>query len=275
MLGRSHKHKIFNLWQYKGSIISSLSETIETASQLQSVRTHVTRKKSKYLQELKSVLYNQSCADGKPGLATTYILPTKDQIFDRHRTRIFSPQEKKWRREVKAEIREHFIGRKSYKYTRKIKETFERKFPHHRTTVGRYCIRQPPKEVNLPLPRWGHATDLAPEQTTGYAPSVRRVWDPKEYDMDTWKNKIGQMEKAEVLSFKLDYSYNVLFRMPEEVKALVLEPTLLCLYGVDKGQVDTIAAKLRALQPPNVYSGNGIRLLGEKIVLKPKSGTKK
>eukprot|EP01023_Acetabularia_acetabulum_P040621 TRINITY_DN3938_c0_g1_i1.p1 TRINITY_DN3938_c0_g1~~TRINITY_DN3938_c0_g1_i1.p1 ORF type:complete len:284 (-),score=45.19 TRINITY_DN3938_c0_g1_i1:170-1021(-) len=261
--------------KYDGSISRVLSKVSVEGFQLQAVRTHVTRKKSKYLFHLRSAIYNTTFPQGKPGLAQFYIPPTKDQIFDRHRTRVFSTQEKQWRKEVKREIREHFVGRKSYKYHKKMKERFERKFPHSRTNSGRFCIRQPPKEVNLPLPRWGPATTLAPEQSTNWAPRVKRRWYPEDYDMETWKNKLGKVEQAEVLNFKLDYSHPVLFRMPEEVKALVLEPTLLCLYGVDKTQVETVASKLRALQPPNVYTGHGIRTLGEKVSLRARSGQKK
>eukprot|EP01024_Parvocaulis_polyphysoides_P001563 TRINITY_DN10429_c0_g1_i4.p1 TRINITY_DN10429_c0_g1~~TRINITY_DN10429_c0_g1_i4.p1 ORF type:complete len:276 (+),score=25.92 TRINITY_DN10429_c0_g1_i4:353-1180(+) len=262
--------------KYDGSVGRVLTNinNIE-AHQLQTTRTHVRRVKSRFLFHLRSQIYNTTYPEGKPGIAQFYIPPTKDQIFDRHRTRVFSSQEKTWRQEVKREIREHFVGRKSYNYHKKIKERYERKFPHHRTSVGRYCIRQPPKEANLPLPRWGIATNLVPEQSTNWAPRVKRRWNPADYDMETWKKKLGRQEQAEVLNFKLDYSNNVLFRMPEEVKALVLEPTLLCLYGVDKSQVDTVAAKLRALQPPNVYTGHGIRTLGEKITLRAKAGQKK
>eukprot|EP01026_Neomeris_dumetosa_P031213 TRINITY_DN24777_c0_g1_i3.p1 TRINITY_DN24777_c0_g1~~TRINITY_DN24777_c0_g1_i3.p1 ORF type:complete len:295 (-),score=3.72 TRINITY_DN24777_c0_g1_i3:426-1310(-) len=261
--------------KYESIIEQGLKQTISQAFLYQPNRTHVTVKKSHYLFRLRAKIYNNTCPTGKPGIAKFYIPPTKDQIFDRHRTRAFSYQEKEWRQEVKAEIREHFVGRKSNNYHKRIKERYERKFPHRLTSMGRYVIRQPPKEANLPLPRWGVATDITPDQSTRYAPRVKRKWSPEDYDMDVWRNKIGSMEQVEVLNFKLDYSKNVLFRVPTEVKALVLEPTLLCLYGVDKTQVDRVASKIRALQPPNIYTGQGIRLLGEKVVLRAKAGQKK
>ena len=39
--------------------------------------------------------------------------------------------------------------------------------------------------------------------------------------------------------------------------------------GIDKQQVGQLAARIRAVRPPNVYTGKGIRYAGEAVRLKP------
>ncbi len=39
--------------------------------------------------------------------------------------------------------------------------------------------------------------------------------------------------------------------------------------GIDKGQVGEMAARIRALRPPDAYKGKGIRYAGETVRLKP------
>ncbi len=39
--------------------------------------------------------------------------------------------------------------------------------------------------------------------------------------------------------------------------------------GIDKQAVGQLAAQIRAVRPPNIYTGKGIRYLGEQIRLKP------
>lgn len=70
------------------------------------------------------------------------------------------------------------------------------------------------------------------------------------------------------LFLKLGYSHDILYKIPESVRIFLLEPTLLCLFGIDKNQITQVAAKIRQLRKPSVYKGKGIRLLNEKITLK-------
>lgn len=70
------------------------------------------------------------------------------------------------------------------------------------------------------------------------------------------------------LFLKLGYSHDVIYNIPASIKIFLLEPTLLCLFGIDKNQLTQIASKLRSLRKPSVYKGKGIRLLNEKINLK-------
>lgn len=71
------------------------------------------------------------------------------------------------------------------------------------------------------------------------------------------------------LSFKLGFSHFYKVKIPENIKAFLPEPTLLCLYGVDKNQVTQIAAQIQQLKKPSPYKGKGIRLLNSPIRLKP------
>ena len=40
---------------------------------------------------------------------------------------------------------------------------------------------------------------------------------------------------------------------------------MISVSGIDKGQVGNIAAKIRAIRPPEPYKGKGIRYVGEKV----------
>jgi len=53
-------------------------------------------------------------------------------------------------------------------------------------------------------------------------------------------------------------SHQVEFQIPQSIYILVLEPTLICIYGIDKNQVTQLAAKLIHVRPPSHYSGKGI-----------------
>ena len=70
------------------------------------------------------------------------------------------------------------------------------------------------------------------------------------------------------LFLKLGYSHDILYKIPSSIKIFLLDPTLICLFGIDKNQVTQIAAKLRDLRKVSVYKGKGIRLLDEEIFLK-------
>ena len=70
------------------------------------------------------------------------------------------------------------------------------------------------------------------------------------------------------LLLKLGYSHDILFEIPTSVKVFLLDPTVICLFGIDKNQITQIAAKIRDLRRPSAYKGKGIRLLNEKILLK-------
>jgi ribosomal protein L6P/L9E len=71
-----------------------------------------------------------------------------------------------------------------------------------------------------------------------------------------------------ILTFKIGFSHFYKVKVPNSTRVFLPEPTLLCLYGIDKNQVTQIAAKIKSIKPPSVYKGKGIRLLDELIRLK-------
>jgi len=78
------------------------------------------------------------------------------------------------------------------------------------------------------------------------------------------------------ITFTIGYSYPVEYSIPEGVTAtLDARQTTLTLKGIDKQKLGQIAANIRALRPPNIYKGKGIRHAGERIKLKVGKAGKK
>lgn len=71
-----------------------------------------------------------------------------------------------------------------------------------------------------------------------------------------------------MLVFKVGFSHDVLYTVPSSIRVFVLDPTEICLFGIEKNQVTQIASILRNIRKPTVYKGKGIRLSTEKIQLK-------
>lgn len=76
-------------------------------------------------------------------------------------------------------------------------------------------------------------------------------------------------KKKQVLLFKIGFSHDFEYVIPASIRVFLVEPTLICLYGVDKNQITQIAAKIREIKPPSVYKGKGIKLVNENVFLKP------
>ncbi len=71
------------------------------------------------------------------------------------------------------------------------------------------------------------------------------------------------------INFLLGYSHPIEFELPEGITAEAdKKQTLLTLRGIDKHLIGQVAANIRALRPPNIYKGKGIRYAGEVIRLK-------
>ena len=69
------------------------------------------------------------------------------------------------------------------------------------------------------------------------------------------------------LVFKVGFSHDVEFQLPASIRVFILEPTLFCLFGINKDQVGQVAAKIRMIRRPEVYKGKGIRFVEEKVKL--------
>ncbi len=80
--------------------------------------------------------------------------------------------------------------------------------------------------------------------------------------------------KGRIATFALGYSHPIEFYLPDGVDMKVDKPannlTPLTLTGSDRQVVGQVAAKMRALRPPDPYKNKGIRYVGE--VLRKKVG---
>lgn len=73
----------------------------------------------------------------------------------------------------------------------------------------------------------------------------------------------------QVLELSIGYSHDIVFQLPEEIKVETQtekgsNPTII-LNSVDKQLLGQVAAKVRALRPPEPYKGKGIRFVNEYI----------
>ena len=74
------------------------------------------------------------------------------------------------------------------------------------------------------------------------------------------------------LVMQLGYSHPVVMEVPQDLKVEVPQPNRIIVSGIDKQKVGQFAAQIRAWRPPNVYTGKGIRYVGE--VVRQKQGKK-
>ncbi len=95
-------------------------------------------------------------------------------------------------------------------------------------------------------------------------PSLTRK---KEKDRLSLERDIRSKERGDVLNFKLGYSHNLKYQVPHSIRAFLLLPTLLCLFGVDKNQVSQIGSKIKSFKGTERYKGKGIRLTTDKVTL--------
>jgi large subunit ribosomal protein L6 len=82
----------------------------------------------------------------------------------------------------------------------------------------------------------------------------------------------ARMEGEKVV-LQLGYSHPVEVVPPSGVMVTVVGAQRISVQGIEKELVGDVAARIRALRPPDRYKGKGIRYAGERIRLKPgKSG---
>lgn len=71
------------------------------------------------------------------------------------------------------------------------------------------------------------------------------------------------------LEMSLGYSHNVVFLLPEEVKAEAVSERgknpIVTLKSTDKQLIGQVAAKIRSLRKPEPYKGKGIKFFGEQL----------
>jgi large subunit ribosomal protein L6 len=75
--------------------------------------------------------------------------------------------------------------------------------------------------------------------------------------------------KGRIASFTLGYSHPIEFYLPDGIDMRVDKPannlTPLILTGADKQLLGQVAAKMRALRPPDPYKNKGVRYVGEAL----------
>jgi large subunit ribosomal protein L6 len=71
--------------------------------------------------------------------------------------------------------------------------------------------------------------------------------------------------QGQVLNLSMGYSHPVEFKLPAGVKAEVDKQTRIILSSADKQLVGEMAAKIRAVRPPEPYKGKGIKYAEETI----------
>ena len=67
---------------------------------------------------------------------------------------------------------------------------------------------------------------------------------------------------------KLGLSHDVIFRIPEGIKAVCPKPDQIVLFGIKKDFLHKVAASIRLLRKPDVYKGKGILFDNENLRLK-------
>lgn len=76
--------------------------------------------------------------------------------------------------------------------------------------------------------------------------------------------------------FQVGYSHPVTYTPPPEVEVRVEGTNRVVVSGLDKQKVHHVAAEIRALRPPNPYTGKGIRYADEVVRLRAgKAGARK
>ena len=76
-------------------------------------------------------------------------------------------------------------------------------------------------------------------------------------------------QSGEGITLNVMYSHSVVMDPPDGVTLEVEGNNRISVKGIDKQKVGQLAAQIRKVRPPNIYTGKGIRYLGEQIRLKP------
>ena len=74
--------------------------------------------------------------------------------------------------------------------------------------------------------------------------------------------------QGKVLNLTLGFSHAVNFPIPDGISMECPSQTEIIIKGIDRQKIGQVAAKIRAIRPPEPYKGKGVRYTGEQIVLK-------
>lgn len=70
---------------------------------------------------------------------------------------------------------------------------------------------------------------------------------------------------GDTLSLAVGYSHPVQVKAPEGITFAVTDNTKISVSGIDRHLVGQVAANIRAVKPPEVYKGKGVRYAGEYV----------
>ncbi|MGE3153152.1 MAG: 50S ribosomal protein L6 [Nitrospiraceae bacterium] len=89
----------------------------------------------------------------------------------------------------------------------------------------------------------------------------------KGYEKTLEINGVGYKAQLQgkTMSFNVGYINPVEFPLPTGIDAKIDKQTVITLRGIDKRLVGQVAAKLRAIKPPDVYKQKGIKYAGEAL----------
>lgn len=116
------------------------------------------------------------------------------------------------------------------------------------------------KEDKISRERWGTERALAQNMITGVSEGFER----KLRLEGVGYRASGTDKKVEL---KLGFSHEVFVEAPEDITFEVKEKVI-TVRGISKEKVNQIAAEIRAIRKPNVYTGKGVRYDGEVVKLK-------
>jgi large subunit ribosomal protein L6 len=71
--------------------------------------------------------------------------------------------------------------------------------------------------------------------------------------------------KGRIATFTLGYSHPIEFYLPDGIDMKIDKQTHLVLTGFDRQLLGQVAAKMRALRPPDPYKNKGVRYTGEAL----------
>ena len=75
---------------------------------------------------------------------------------------------------------------------------------------------------------------------------------------------------GKAVSFTLGYTHAIEFPIPDGIAIAVDKQTKITVSGIDRQQVGQVAAKIRALRPPDVYKAKGVKYADE--IVRKKAG---
>ena len=98
---------------------------------------------------------------------------------------------------------------------------------------------------------------------------VRGVTDGYRVELEIQGVGYRAAKQGSNLALSVGYSHAVEVPAPEGIAFEVPAPSRIVVTGIDRELVGQVAARIRAVRPPDPYKGKGIRYAGERIKLKP------